>query len=112
MITDDEDEERAESSCPFCGSTDGCPHVLLLVDKTFQEVLGGALFDAFKARLSSEGASFQELLGDVDSLADASDSYNFEDGPGSSSAYEVHYVSSAAKAKRARSAFAEGSKRP
>ncbi len=112
MITDDEDEEREESSCPFCGSTEHCPHLLLLVDKTMQEVLGGALFDAFKARFSSDGGSFHELLDEVESLADASDSFNFEAGPGSSSACEVYYVSSAVKAKRARSAFAAGSTRP
>ena len=112
MITDDEDEEREESSCPFCGSTGDCPHLLLLVDKTFQEVSGGVLFDAFKGRLNSDCANFQELLYEVDSLADAFDMYNFEDLPGSSSTYEVYYASSAAKAKKARSAFAAGSKRP
>jgi len=112
MITDDEDEEREESSCPFCGSTGDCPHLLLLVDKTFQEVSGGVLFDAFNARLSSDDISFDELLDEVDSLADAYDRYNFEDGPGSSSTYEVYYVSSAARAKKAKSVFAAGSKRP
>ena len=111
MFTDDEDNEREESRCPYCGRADTCPHVLLLIDRTFQEAEGGILKDAFRARWDGEESDLVDLLGEVDALADGFDRYNFEGVPGQSSTYEVYYVATVAKGKKALASFSAGAGR-
>ena len=117
---DDGDGERSESACPYCSSTGACPHLLLLIDKTSRSAEGGLLLDAFDERWNEicdqheddpkfdEGSEFDELLAQVDSVADAYDQYDFEGGPGQSSTYEVYYVASVAKGKKALARFSAG----
>lgn len=40
------DEETGEEiQCPYCEATEGCEHLVALIDKTFGEVLGGQFFE-------------------------------------------------------------------
>lgn len=117
---DDEDGEDSEfptrdsSQCPYCDSTDSCKHLLLLLDRTSQEAVGGSLFDIFNERWSrlvsdNENAKperrerdlFDELREEVDGFATAYDEYDFEGMPGQSSTYEVYYIQKAADMKLA-----------
>jgi hypothetical protein len=109
------DDESGTPECPFCSSTEDCPHLLLVVDRTFRGAEGGPLIDAFNdqwTRLTREGGGdfeerdpFENLLEVVDSLADASIEYNIEGGPGMSSNYIVYYVESKSKAQDAVARF-------
>lgn len=48
---DEADESEADDdACPYCASTEGCEHLLLVVDLTFRTSDGGALFVAFGDR--------------------------------------------------------------
>lgn len=98
--------ELSEVTCPFCESKGECPHLLLVVDRTFQAAEGGSLMEAFDERLSAwiskhedaehsdEGDGFDDLVDEVSSLADA-DIYAVTDSaPGMSSTYSVYYASS------------------
>ncbi len=122
MRDEDEDEnenedERGESQCPFCSAVAGCPHLLLLADKTFRTAEGGLLREAFNARWSraclkieaspelSEGDAFAKLLSEVELHADAFDEYDFEAGPGTSSTYAVYYVSSVSRREKILASF-------
>lgn len=101
-----EDDDDGELRCPFCQSTENCDHFLLMVDRTFRTAEGGPIYDAFKSKWSDrtadqseneefdEGAAFQELLEEVDCLADEQvDSYP-SSAPGMSSAYISFFCSS------------------
>jgi hypothetical protein len=110
-----DDTDSQESACPFCGSVDDCPHVLLVVDKTFRTAEGGVLMEVFNASWSAvfkevaedfdERGTFDGLLERVESLADTwIDSYN-DGAPGMSSAYITFFVSSRSRAKRAVAQF-------
>ena len=110
----DEDEEH---KCPFCSSTGHCPHILLLVDTTSRNAEGGVLMSAFNERwskLCQEGGDdfderepFESLLGEVDSIADVANDYDYEGGPGMSSTYSAYYVDSETKAQDALGRFIE-----
>jgi hypothetical protein len=113
-MADDDIEEKGESEkCPFCDSTDECPHLLLIVDKTFRAAEGGILMDAFNFSWSKlceeheddpdfdESGPFEEMLSEVDSLSDAMNEYDHNGSPGMSCAYAVFYVSDKAKGKAA-----------
>lgn len=100
MRDDDDDDEDCEDSefpardssqCPYCDSTDSCKHLLLLLDRTNQEAVGGSLFDIFNerwSRLVSENENaksercerdlFDNLCDEVDAFATAYDEYDFE----------------------------------
>lgn len=97
---EDTDYEENDQSCPFCGSTDECEHLLLVVDRTFQTAEGGTLWEQFNERwavisekVDGDYIAFGELLDEVDSLADASIEYVIEGGPGMTSAYSAYYCS-------------------
>jgi hypothetical protein len=103
MSDEDEQTKADENSCPFCASTDGCEHLLLVVDLTFQTCDGGALFEAFVDRCSrifdreddnlNKIFIFTDLLKEVDFLSDASSEYVFEGGPGMTSEYGMYFCS-------------------
>ena len=96
-----------DEKCPFCSIEDDCEHLLLSVDVTFSEAVGGELYDAFKSRWYNiwsergedddfdEREEFGTLLEVVSGLSDAERFPGFEGGPGQSSAYQVYYCRSA-----------------
>ena len=100
-----DDPDRQESAlCPFCGSTEDCPHLLLLVDATFREVEGGVLYEAFQLRYDrlveeSEDdpdfdpyVAFDELVDEVYDLATCKWHFYHDVGPIRSSAYNAYYA--------------------
>jgi hypothetical protein len=109
----------ADSTCPFCGSSGDCHHLLLVVDKTFRAAEGGILMEAFNARWSfledpdddfDEREAFDELLNEVDSLSDEMTEHDHEGGPGMSSAYAIYFVKSNSRATEVLARFDERSK--
>lgn len=104
-----------EEPCPYCASTDNCPHLLLLVDKTFRSAIGGLMRKPFNQRWEAmceaggddfdEREPFDDLLNEVDGLAGASTEYEVDDGPGSSSEYVSYYVESKEGAAEALAGF-------
>ena len=106
-----------EPQCPFCGSNDDCPHLLLYVDTTFRTAEGGILYESFNERWGDiqaageedsnfdETSQFNDLLEVVDGLANATQEYEFEGGPGMSSDYVAYYVSSESKCEEALQRF-------
>jgi len=111
-------EDADAQECPFCASTNGCAHLLLIVDRTFRTAEGGTLMRAFNARwgkLCEEGGDdfderepFENLLDEVESCADSSADYDHEGGPGMSSSYSIYYAESAEKADAAVARFVSG----
>ncbi|QCP47918.1 hypothetical protein FAZ95_01210 [Trinickia violacea] len=99
--------------CPYCDELGSCPHLLLNVEVTFRTVESGVLFDAFNARLlsaaeqnggnpSCDGSDrFDQLLSEVDELADAVRYWTFEDGPGMSSNFQLYYAESPERTMKA-----------
>jgi hypothetical protein len=87
--------------CPYCGSSDDCPHLLLFVDKTFRAAVGGSLMDAFNEHwfeiCEAGGDDFDErepldyLLDQVHGLADDFNEYDVDGGPGSFCEYAVYF---------------------
>lgn len=101
---DDEDEQEdllQKAECPYCASTDSCPHFLLMVDVTFREASGGPLYYSFRDSWNrivdhddpefEEDEQFNALLDDVANLADQELEWEFEGGPGMSSTYRLFY---------------------
>lgn len=90
------------TTCPYCHSSAGCEHLLLLVDTTFRTAVGGPLMGDFNKQWSKlceaggddfdEREPFQYLLDCVDCYANASNEYDFEGGPGQSSSYIAYFV--------------------
>lgn len=114
MNMDDEDVS-SDNTCPFCSGDGACDHLLLVVDTTFRTAEGGILMEAFNARWSAyfesddfdEREAFDEMLEEVNSLADAMTDHVHEGGPGMSSAYSTYFVGSKTKAKAALTKFTE-----
>jgi len=94
--------------CPFCASTDDCPHLLLLVDKTFRVAVGGVMMDAFNVHWFEiceaagdnfdEREPFDDLLDQVQGLADDFNEYDIDGGPGSFCEYAVFFCKSESSA--------------
>lgn len=111
-----DEDENGEVHCPFCNTTDSCDHLLLMVDLTFRHAEGGLLYEAFNARWSKivktaddpefdEREPFDELLQEVDSLADSEIS-SLQDGmPGMSSSYNYYFCTSKKKSLAALKIF-------
>ena len=110
------DDENGEVHCPFCNTTDSCDHLLLMVDLTFRHAEGGLLYDAFNARWSKiietaddpdfdEREPFDDLLQEVDSLADSELSSSQDGMPGMSSSYNFYYCGSKEKSEIALKIF-------
>lgn len=109
--------EDSPPLCPYCGSENDCEHLLLVVDTTFRTAVGGKLFEAFNDRWAAlfgadqaapdfdEAAEFDALLEIVDGVADASNVFEIEVGPGMSSLYSTFYVSTGARLKLANKKF-------
>lgn len=103
------------SQCPYCASTSSCAHLLLLVDKTFRTAIGGSLMQAFNNRWSDiceaggddfdEREPFDDLLDEVDGLADYANEYEVDGGPGSFSEYGTYFIKSEASASDALQRF-------
>lgn len=51
-----------ESACPFCGSEDGCEHLLLHIDRTFGECCGGAAYSRWSEFESALEKHMRDLL--------------------------------------------------
>lgn len=120
MSSVDDYEDKDSVACPYCQSENGCVHLLLVVDRTFQTVEGGVLYEAFHDRLAGlpddeaeegSGAPFERLVLEVEELAEASDDYVM-DSPGMSSAYQTFYASSDAKAQAVVAVFTLAATRP
>lgn len=104
--------------CPFCGLIEHCVHLLLAVDETFHDVVGGALMDIFDERWAAlrdesksldAGTSFEKLLKEVVSLSDTRIMYDQEAVQSETLPTFVHYyASSEAKAKEALKSFGSG----
>ncbi|CAM8633533.1 hypothetical protein MCEMIE11_00698 [Burkholderiales bacterium] len=112
----DKAEGDGEIRCPFCNTSDNCAHLLLMVDQTFRHAEGGILFEAFNARWAKildeandpdfdEREPFEELLQEVNSLADAEREASPESAPGMSSTYSFYYCSSKEKLQAALKKF-------
>lgn len=113
---DDESEGDDEIRCPFCDTMDNCDHLLLMVDQTFRQALGGVLYKAFNAKWSKivedaddpdffEREPFEELLEEVDALADSELAASPDSAPGMSSTYSYYYCSSKNKTQAALKKF-------
>lgn len=107
-VPEDEPEDGGEMRCPFCNTADNCDHLLLTVDQTFRQAEGGILYEAFNARWAQiledandpdfdEREPFDELLQEVDSLADAEREASHDCVPGMSSTYSFYFCSSKEK---------------
>ena len=59
-----EEEDEGQVLCPYCGIPDGCQHLLLVVDLTFHEAMGGELNDAFCERLAPSSEDEDDDSGD------------------------------------------------
>lgn len=94
-----------DGACPYCNSEDSCEHLLLQVDLTFRDAVGGELYEAFRKKWFSileanedsdnfdEREAFEQLLEDVACLADAESCWEFEGGPGQSCDYQTYFCS-------------------
>lgn len=88
--------------CPYCHSTIGCEHTLLLVDATFRTAESGFLMGEFNHKWSAiceeggdnldERGHFEKLLKCVDSLATAIQEYDHEDTPGQSTNFIAYFL--------------------
>lgn len=76
----------------FCTSTKGCERLLFVAYLTF-ETCEGDDFD--------DSASFDETLGEVDQLSDASFDFVIEGGPAMASKYGIYFCSSGARVAQA-----------
>lgn len=110
VIPDDEYGEGEECDltnvrCPYCDATDQCDHLLLMVDTTFRQAEGGALFGAFNNRLSAivneaddpdldEQGPFDELLEEVSALANEEIHSSSDNVPGMSANYILYFCDS------------------
>ena len=104
-------DQAAASACPYCSSTERCPHLLLLVDKTFCHADGGPLMEWFNTRWDclcedvADGADFDEsealnvLLSEIEACADDATEYEHEGSPGGSSNYVIFFGESADKVR-------------
>ena len=118
MDIDDFEDEDGAQRCPYCASSNDCEHLLLLVDRTFRTAEGGALMRVFNEHWShlcekggddfDEHQPFEDLLEEVDSSSDYSADFDFEGGPGRSSAYSIYYVKSASRADAVLTHFTSG----
>lgn len=114
-MTIDVEDVSSDNACPFCSNDGDCDHLLLVVDTTLRTAEGGILMNGFNARWSAcfesddfdEREAFDELLEEVDSLADAMTVHVHEGGPGMSSAYSTYFVGSKTKARDALAKFTE-----
>lgn len=122
MIEEHDDGTEDSENCPFCGSTTSCDHLLLFVDLTFRNAEGGRLYSAFGRRWATisgeeddnfdEAEAFDELLDEVDSLADSSCSYVHQGGPGMTSGYCAYYCSSNERVAAAVQTFSDIAETP
>ena len=111
-----DEDENGEVRCPFCDTSDSCDHLLLMVDLTFRHAEGGLLYDAFNTRWSkiietaddpdfNEREYFDDLLQEVNSLADSELSSSQDGIPGMSSTYNFYYCGSKRKSLAALKTF-------
>jgi hypothetical protein len=63
-FADDDLEESSDEGnpCPFCGSEDGCCHLLAHIDVTFGQVEGGTFFDLNDQAVKVMGKAIMDLL--------------------------------------------------
>jgi hypothetical protein len=98
------------------GNTASCVHLLLTVDLNFRHAEGGLLYDAFNARWSmivetaddpdfDEREPFDDLLQEVDFLADSELSSSQDGILGMSSSYNYYFCSSKKKSLAALKIF-------
>lgn len=116
---DESTDDDGAIRCPFCQKMQGCDHFLLIVDLTFRTAEGGPIYDAFNSKWSDRSAdqseneefnerdAFEELLEEVECLADAQVGGYQDSAPGMSSAYSSFFCSSK---KRTQSAVKKFSK--
>jgi hypothetical protein len=106
-VDDDEStDDDGELRCPFCQTTDNCDHFLITVDRTFRIAEGGPIYETFNSKWSDRSANqsedeefdehdaFEELLEEVECLADEQVGSSPNSAPGMSSAYISFFCSS------------------
>jgi hypothetical protein len=105
LVIEEEDDRQSSRRCPYCSSTDDCPHLMLFLDVDNYEALGGILYAAFEKEWSSfssdyrddpefiPGDPFTDLLNDVDRIAGARREYE-EETPVGCSGYQAFYIES------------------
>src|SRR5450631_2008136 len=99
------DKTEKAGECPFCGAEFGCEHELLGIDATFRTAERGVLVDAFNDRWSAlceaggddfdEREPFDNLLEEVEALADEFTEVDQDGGPGQSSEIVVYWAKNA-----------------
>ena len=110
-------DEVEDASCPFCQATENCDHLLLVVDLTFRTAGGGLLLEAFETKWSDlsdaqsededfdESGLFEEMLEEVETLADAQIESSQSSFPGMSSAYVSFFCSTRTRTQTALKKF-------
>jgi len=94
-----------ENECPYCGSDENCMHLMLVVDLTFRDAGGGALYEAFNRAWNKilnyyedvdfdEKVEFDKLLEVVDNVSETHFFEEMESGPGMTSEYVYYFCSS------------------
>ena len=94
--------------CPFCETTENCDHFLLTVDLTFRTAEGGPIYEIFNSKWSDisadqpereefdERGAFDQLVEEIESLADAEVRSSPDSAPGLSSNF-VHFFCNSKK---------------
>ena len=106
-----------EENCPYCNTSEDCPHLLLLVDVTFRTAEGGILRKSFNKRWSEicdeNGEDFDEreffdvLLEEVESISDATVDFECDEIPGMSSDNVIFFVKDEESLRKALESFDE-----
>ena len=103
---------HTEENCPYCKTSEDCPHLLLFVDVTFRTAEGGILMSEFKEKWQDifdekcelndfdEAWEFDKLLEIVSNMSDHDITREFEGGAGQSSTYQAFYSTNAKVVKK------------
>ena len=110
--TPEDEDDNGSQGCPYCHSSDDCPHLLLFVDVDNHDAQGGLLFEAFNEVWRSfcsqhdddleRNPPFRDLLEEVDSIASAAPpEFETDQGPGTCFGYRAFYLDSPRERKAA-----------
>ena len=111
-----------EENCPYCNTSEDCPHLLLLVDVTFRSAEGGILLSEFNEKWQDifeekceridfdEAWEFDKLLEVLDKMSDREITREFEGGPGQSSTYQAFYCANEKVVKKILTFFTSSNK--
>ncbi len=106
--------DQGDPLCPYFGGHGDCAHLPLVVDATFRIAEGGALMKVFNRRWAAiraadpeagEREAFEQLLAEVELLADVSSDNCLDSMPGMSSGYKAYFISSPGRERVAAKLF-------